>query len=203
MGSEHEKYLFPSVIYEERHCVPTNEVIYPNNLEIFHQFNEIKSKINNNTSFTWWTDGSLRENKYGGYAYCTLQERNKNNKISLFGYVNHCTNINYCELIGIKAALNESISDNNIMKYEYVNIITDSATCLFNLDVTGQCKDDYYYDMIQEIYLIIHNIQEYDVNVRLIKIPAHEGWLGNELADRWAKYGSWIAMKMDQNCMKR
>ena len=205
IGFNYQLSNLPTKYYEEKHSIPVNIIPYPSNFETYDNLNDIKFKIKNDDSLTWWSDGSVIDGNYGGYGFVTLQPRSDMKQTSFFGYINHRTNINFCELAAIKAVLCECKSDENIYstenitQYKYVNIMTDSMTSLTNLSEMGKSDSDYYYDLIQDIYYYIQLFNDNGIGVRLIKIPAHEGWVGNELADWYAKYGAWYAMMLDCN----
>ena len=122
--------------------------------------------------------------------------------VSNYGFINHLTNIDYCELAAIHACLNDTINDCNIInngKYKYITILTDSMFCLYLMDERYYCKIQYYYDLLQLIFILCNKIKEYGKIVRIVKIPAHKGHTGNEIADFWAKYGAETAIEMDKD----
>ena len=74
------------------------------------------------------------EKNYGGFGYTTLQDRENGQLIANYGYIDHLTNIDYCELAAINACLQETINDMSIMNdidYNYITILTDSMFCVY------------------------------------------------------------------------
>ena len=87
----------------------------------------------------------------------------------------------------------EVVSDQDIMnnrKYEYITIMTDSNFCCYTLNSKYYCTEEYYYWIVNEIFELCNRINEYNKIVRIVKIPAHDGYTGNELSDFWAKIGA-------------
>ena len=142
------------------------------------------------------------KHNYGGFGITTMQERENGKLISNYGYVDHLTNIDYCELAAIHASLSETINDSSIMNntdYIYITILTDSMFCLYLMDERYYCKIEYYYNLLQEIFVLCHEIGKFGKIVRIVKIPAHVGKTGNEIADYWAKYGATTALEIDKD----
>ena len=190
-----------SKIIEERHAIPIYIVQYPNNLLVYYNFYEIYDSINNNDSFNWYTDGSVEKN-YGGYGVVTLQDRTNNKMISHSAWIDHYTNIDYCEICAILQALKITCNDNDICKnkdIKYITILTDSKCCIYNSDMKYYCKYEYYYHIVQGIFILCQHLAKYGKTIRIVKIPAHKGITGNELADYWAKHGMKMAKYMDKD----
>ena len=180
---------------EEKYPIPCYTIQYPRGLDICYDFDETIKKVNNNNSYNWWTDGSCFE-YIGGFAFVTLQVRAVGELTSFYGYIPHKTEINYCELNAIDSCLNEILTnDDKIydLDIDYITIFTDSKSCLNQLDINGYPKSDLMYNVIINIFDKVRQLNTLDKIVRLVKVPAHEGYTGNELADWWAKYGVYMA----------
>ena len=83
-------------------------------------------------------------------------------------------------------ALLISVQDSDILlnnNFKYITILTDSKCCIYNCDLKYYCKFEYYYHVVQSIFKLCHILKENGKIVRLVKVPAHEGITGNELAD--------------------
>ena len=93
---------------EEKHSMPVYLVQFPSNIMVIKEIESIENSINNNDSWNWYSDGSIMKHNYGGFGYTTLQERMDGKLISNYGYINHLTNIDYCELAAIHACLNDN-----------------------------------------------------------------------------------------------
>ena len=186
---------------EEKKPAPCYIVPYPSGLEIIEDFDEVKNRFKNINSSIWWTDGSCKE-YLGGYGAVTLQKRESGRLTSLYGYVNHWTEINYCEFCGIELVLNECKSDNNIYdnnKIENIVIFTDSMSVIKLMKRNGYPDSEQYYNIMMRIFKIIDFLNSNNKKVILVKVAAHVGHTGNELADWWAKYGYYIACKQDED----
>ena len=189
-------------IKESKYSLPCYLIPHPMNIVLYMNVNEIIDDIKNENSFTWWTDGSVIDDGYGGFGYVTLQHRQEGKMIANYGWIEHKTNIDYCELSAIDAALDECVNDDNILKndnFEYITIMTDSLFCMYMCDMKRYCKFEYYYDILQNIFKKCTQLKKYGKTIRMVKIPAHSGYTGNELADYWAKYASRHARKIDYN----
>ena len=187
---------------EEKHSLYVYTVEYPPNIIVMYDYDDASKIINNYNSWNWYSDGSIMNENYGGFGYVTMQNRNNNKMISNFGYVNHLTNIDYCEMVAIHACLMETINDCDIIcnsEIEYITILTDSMFCLYSMDERYYCKIEYYYNVLQEIFKLCHELNKNGKCVRIVKIPAHKGYTGNEIADYWAKNGAMVAIDMDKN----
>lgn len=63
-------------------------------------------------------------------------------------------------------------------------IFSDSLSALFSIqNVQSQSRQDIVLDTVQ----LVNNLQKSEINVAFLRIPAHIGVIGNELADRYAK----------------
>ena len=150
-------------------------------------------QVYNYNSSNWYTDGSCLEGNYGGFGFSTLQHRNENKLISNYGWIDHLTNVDCCEMVAIKEVLSEMINDNEIVLnnvYEYITVLTDSKFCCYSLCKKYYCEKEYYYWIVNEIFNLCNRLNQNGKQVRIVKIPAHKGFTGNELADFWAKVGA-------------
>ena len=194
----------PNQIKEVKYSLPIYTVNFPRNISLFNDFDAIKYELNNHDSFNWWTDGSLiNDSNYGGFGLVTLQQREIGKFVSNYGWINHKTNINYCELVAIEEVLNEMCNDDEFLsnnERDYLTILTDSMFCLYQLDLHCYCKYEYYYNVLMRIFRKCNFLWQFGKHVRIVKVPAHEGLTGNELADFWAKVGAGMAAYIDEKC---
>ena len=186
---------------EEKKPMPCYIESYPLSLEILEDFADAVNIFKNNNSSIWWTDGSCNE-YLGGYGAVTLQKRSNGRLTSLYGYVNHWTEINYCEFCGIDLVLDECKSDEKIYNsnnIENIVIFTDSMSVIKLMKPNGYPDSEQYYNIMMKIFKKIKFLNNYNKKVILVKVAAHVGHTGNELADWWAKYGYYIACKQNED----
>ena len=185
---------------EEKKPVPCYIEPYPQELEIMEDFGDAVNIFRNNNSSIWWTDGSCSE-YLGGYGAVTLQKRSCGRLTSLYGYVNHWTEINYCEFCGIELVLKECRSDEEIYNsnnIENIVIFTDSMSVIKLMKPNGYPDSEQYYNVMIRIFKKINLLNNYNKKVILVKVAAHVGHTGNELADWWARYGYYVACKQNE-----
>ena len=85
----------------------------------------------------------------------------------------------------------------NNNNYKYITIMTDSKFSLYSLNKMYYCDKEYYYNIVNNIFKLCKRMKMYNKNIRIVKIPAHSGFTGNELADYWAKYGAKKGKEID------
>ena len=191
----------PNQTKELKYSIPIYTSVFPPNVSIFERFDEIKYQIRNDNSFNWWTDGSVIEGNYGGFGYLTMQQRGIGKWTANYGWIDHKTNIDYCELVAILEVLKEAINDDQYLNNkdsQYLTILTDSAFCLSQFNEQRYCKYEYYYNVLMKIFKLCHILDCNGKDIRVVKVPAHQGITGNELADYWAKTGAYTARDLDE-----
>ena len=71
---------------------------------------------------------------------------------------------------------------------------------LYQLDLQCYRKYDYYYNVLMRIFQKCNFLWQFGKHVRIVKVPAHEGLTGNELADFWVKVGAGMPPFIDKHC---
>lgn len=190
----------PNDVKEVKYSLPIYTVSFPRNISLYYDFDDIIKYINNYDSMNWWTDGSVKGDNHGGIGMVTLQRRKPGKWTSNYGWIDHKTNIDYCELVAIDEVLNEMCNDTDFLdnnNFDYLTILTDSMFCLYQLDEKCYCKFEYYYTILMNIFRKCNFLWQYQKHVRIVKVPAHIGITGNELADFWANTGAETAIELD------
>ena len=162
----------------------------------------------------------LRKDKYVDYA-----SRNNDSDTPWNGISNYCygsnsiglrCSIEHCELDAAKNALSDlyryiwEIFKKDEKKIpELLILAIDSETVVKWIGGTYQPRDALVYGKIKEIYKLINDYNDFDIEVHLIWVKAHNEEKGNELADDFAKLGmlnlyqtkSWVhyEKKWDKN----
>ena len=77
--------------------------------------------------------------------------------------------------------------------FDYINIYTDSKFVCDVLDQNGYPNFDYYYKLIEQIFILCHQIFEHHIIININKISSHIGIYGNETGDKIAKYAATLA----------
>ena len=186
---------------EEKKPMPAYIESYPRNLVIMEDFEVAIKLFKNKNSSIWWTDGSCEDN-IGAYGAVTLQERANGRLTSFYGYINHQTEINYCEHAGIEAVLKEITKDEEIInnnEIENIVIFTDSMAVIKMFQPNGYPSTEQYYNIMMRTFKLINNLNNFKKVITLVKVAAHIGHTGNELADWWAKYGYYKVKLEDEN----
>ena len=197
-----EHNIFRKRKYDVLKPVPCFEQCYPKNIDIFGM-NRVfinpryNSKVTTSDSVLWefFTDGSCMPNLGpGGSGYYSIDFDTK----ARINPINHDTTINYCELDGIRLVIQDCLNKLNrfAQRYQskkYVNIYTDSQFVIDQLDINGYPQYQYYYQIINQIYKLLNHLNNYNVNINIIKIPSHIGIKGNQIADTLAKQAAIVA----------
>ena len=192
----------PNDVKEVKYSLPVYLVNFPQNISLFKDFDSIAMEINNFNSMNWWTDGSVKHENYGGFGMATLQQRKIGKWVQNYGWIDHLTNIEYCELVAIYETLNEMCNDDDFIdnkEMEYLTILTDSMFCIYQLDLQSYCKYEYYYNILMKIFTKCNFLWQYGKHIRIVKVPAHQGITGNEIADYWANVGADMAFAIDRH----
>ena len=114
--------------------------------------------------------------------------------------INHDTTINYCELDAIDLILTSYYNYinvyGNINENKNITIFTDSIfiTKLFNIE--GYPRFDYYHKKMDKILYKCNELNKNNINIKIVKIRSHINIMGNEKADRLAKYAAIEAKQM-------
>ena len=193
--------------FEEKRPLQIYLIPYPSNIIIIEQqfdefYNKLEDENDINTYSIWWTDGSEDEQHYGGYSWITLQNRNEGRLNCMYGYTNTLSDNNICELLAILYCLKEVISDKSIVMNNNLNsiiIFTDSKSSIDTLSINGYPKCSTIYNIINQIFEMIHILSKYNLNLIICHVPAHVGIKGNEIADWWAKFGVYKAHESVEN----
>ena len=182
--------------------IPCFNNTYPSNINIYGMNKEYDNpKLIDNPdssdSVLWefFTDGSCLPNPGPGGSGYYSTDFNVESRIEP---INHDTTINFCELNGIKMVVSDCLNDLNRFKqkYEYekyINIFTDSQFVIDQLDIGWYPDYQYYYRVIDQIYELVNELNNFNVKINIIKIPSHIGIRGNTIADTLAKQAAIIA----------
>ena len=74
-----------------------------------------------------------------------------------------------------------------ISRKKYINIYTDSQFVLDQLDINGYPQLQYYYQIINLILKLMNQLNEYNVDINMIKVSSHIDIKGSQIADTLAK----------------
>ena len=193
MRKKRDSVLKPPPVYEIQYPNNININMAPNILESIRKMAKNIGNDNDNESkdrkeekreiesLDFFTDGSCKPNP--GPGGCAYYSPNFSIKSKIF-VIDHDTSINYCELYGIKFVLqsvNNYIefckSNNNscIKKLNYINIFTDSKFVCDILSINGYPKFNYYYGLINEIFVLSNVLLENNIQININKIKGHDG----------------------------
>ena len=188
------KRLKGEFVLEQKRSITTNKsppcytVNFPNNI-----YTNIMPTKPINDAFIFYTDGSMTQNPgAGGCAYWS-----PNFPISTKMHpIMHDTTINYCELYSFKLIFETILyiyQNTNIVE-KNINIYTDSLFCINLFSIDGYAKYQYYYELLNEIFIIIDKLNKIiNIKIEINKVKSHSGILGNEVVDNIAKRAASIA----------
>ena len=148
-----------------------------------------------------YTDGSCRPNPGpGGSAFYAPAfppwHTNRCEQVRKCLAINHDTTINYAELKSIEMVCNYILeytiyhAQKDYYYFKDFSIFTDSNFVKIMLSIDGYPKYDYYYKLMERIINLINLLDNYNINLNIIKIRSHQNIDGNEEADRLAKIAS-------------
>ena len=167
---------------------------YPNNIMI-----NPGKKEEQKSSYDFYTDGSCLPNPGPGGAGFYSDNFIISSKMYV---IDHDTTINYCELYGIKMVISSFLrylvfcNNNGINKKgTEINIFTDSQFVCDIMSKNGFPRLDYYYKLLQSIFVLCNELDRNDIIINIIKIDGHSGISGNVNADLLAKEAAnWARM---------
>ena len=199
MNRKPDSVMRPPPVYYEQ---------YPNNI-----FVNPGKKENQEIFYDFYTDGSCLPNPGPGGAGFYSSNFVITSKMHV---LDHDTTINYCELYGIKMVVSSFLrylnfcNNNGINKNgAEINIFTDSQFVCDIMSKNGYPKLEYYYNLLQSIFVLCNELNRNNIIINLIKIDAHKGIAGNTNADllakeaaiwaRMSKYGEANVVKYNMN----
>ena len=117
----------------------------------------------------------------------------------MFEGMDHLTTINYCELAAVNdicddIVINEDCIPNNLN----IGIFVDAQFVLDMCVAAGYPEYEYYYHLLCNIFEKIETLKKRHFKIVLLKVKAHTGVLGNEIADVQAKLGASRAIDIYQ-----
>ena len=164
-----------------------SETEKPTNYKITHSSKQIDQTLNNTTAndILIYTDGSQMPNETGSEntgAGITITQNNILLYEKSVPLGSRCTN-NQGEMYAINHAMtwlsNSEITNSNVL------LFTDSSVCLAQLD-----KNTTNSELTLKTNSLINIQKDKNITVHLYKIPAHQGYSGNDRADELAKQGT-------------
>ena len=162
--------------------VKINESIIP--VEKISSKNVLKTKPIDNSIEVIYTDASIRTVNNNVVSGIGVWFRSNNKKhISKQIIQPYKNDINYCELVAIYVAIINATTNKTI------HIYTDSFTAMNLLKEGysfGSVKNKKYHDIVMKI---LHNINRRSRKIKIFKVKAHVGDVGNSNADLMARLG--------------
>ena len=82
---------------------------------------------------------------------------------------------------------------------KYINIFTDSIFVINQLDIGSYPQYQYYYKLLNHMNKLANELNNFNIQINIIKIKSHYGIYGNQVADTLAKQAAVIAHNCKYN----